>query len=290
MKIKVQHLVKKMGAWIFWGRLLDKIESHSTVVGNIWLTVLFVFRILVLGAVERVWGDEQSVFICNTHQPGCENVCYNKAFSISHMRFWVVQTIFVYTPALLYLGHVVYVIHQEVKLQELQNQEHEEPFKRSPKHTTESGKAKIQGSQLRIYYLLNVACKILFETAFIVGQWYLYGFTLEPQYICYQHPCPHSVDCYVSRSTEKTIFILFMLVVACVSLALNLIEFCMCLCCKGIKQTTGKNYQHYLRDSVNTIDACNKKDPSHYNTARPSTEQNETSGAHLQHNREQRKQ
>lgn len=38
----------EMGEWDLLGRLLDKVQSHSTVLGKIWLTVLFVFRILVL--------------------------------------------------------------------------------------------------------------------------------------------------------------------------------------------------------------------------------------------------
>lgn len=37
-----------MGEWDLLGRLLDKVQSHSTVIGKVWLTVLFVFRILVL--------------------------------------------------------------------------------------------------------------------------------------------------------------------------------------------------------------------------------------------------
>ncbi|XP_016151155.1 gap junction alpha-8 protein-like [Sinocyclocheilus grahami] len=37
-------------------------------------------------------------------------------------------------------------------------------------------------------------------------------------------PCPNTVDCFVSRPTEKTVFIIFMLAVACVSLFLNFVE------------------------------------------------------------------
>lgn len=55
-----------------------------------WLTILFIFRILVLGtAAESSWGDEQEDFNCDTEQPGCENVCYDKAFPIAHIRYWV---------------------------------------------------------------------------------------------------------------------------------------------------------------------------------------------------------
>jgi len=57
---------------------------------QVWLTVLFIFRILVLGtAAESSWGDEQEDFSCDTEQPGCENVCYDRAFPIAHIRYWV---------------------------------------------------------------------------------------------------------------------------------------------------------------------------------------------------------
>ncbi len=58
---------------------------------QVWLTILFIFRILVLGtAAESSWGDEQEDFNCDTEQPGCENVCYDKAFPIAHIRYWVI--------------------------------------------------------------------------------------------------------------------------------------------------------------------------------------------------------
>lgn len=225
-----------MGEWDFLGRLLDKVQMHSTVVGKIWLTVLFVFRILVLCAgAEKVWGDEQSDFICNTLQPGCENVCYDKAFPISHIRFWVLQIISVSTPTLAYLGHVVHVIHAEKKVREMMSDEQlpKKGFK-LPKYISGSGKVNIRGSLLRSY-ILSLLCKILLEVAFIFGQYYLYGFTLQFQYVCNNFPCPHKVDCFLSRPTEKSIFIWFMLVVACVSLLLNVIEI-LYLCVKKINQ------------------------------------------------------
>lgn len=225
-----------MGEWDFLGRLLDKVQMHSTVVGKIWLTVLFVFRILVLCAgAEKVWGDEQSDFTCNTLQPGCENVCYDKAFPISHIRFWVLQIISVSTPTLAYLGHVVHVIHAEKKVREMMNdaQLPKKGFK-FPKYISGSGKVNIRGSLLRSY-ILSLLCKILLEVAFIFGQYYLYGFTLQFQYVCNNFPCPHKVDCFLSRPTEKSIFIWFMLVVACVSLLLNVIEI-LYLCVKKINQ------------------------------------------------------
>ncbi|KAF2984844.1 hypothetical protein EK904_003087 [Melospiza melodia maxima] len=98
-----------MGDWNFLGGILEEVHIHSTIIGKIWLTILFIFRMLVLGvATEDVWNDEQSEFICNTEQPGCRNVCYDEAFPISLIRYWVLQVIFVSSPSLVYMGHALY--------------------------------------------------------------------------------------------------------------------------------------------------------------------------------------
>ncbi|KAG7241887.1 hypothetical protein INR49_024857 [Caranx melampygus] len=87
----------------------------------------------------------------------------------------------------------------------------------------EKGRVRLQGELLRTY-VFNVIFKTLFEVGFIVAQYLLYGFELKPMYTCDRPPCPNVVNCYISRPTEKTIFIIFMLGVASVSLLLNLIE------------------------------------------------------------------
>ncbi|EGV92233.1 gap junction alpha-3 protein [Cricetulus griseus] len=227
-----------MGDWSFLGRLLENAQEHSTVIGKVWLTVLFIFRILVLGAAaEEVWGDEQSDFTCNTQQPGCENVCYDRAFPISHIRFWALQIIFVSTPTLIYLGHVLHIVRMEEKKREREeellrrdNPQHgrgREPMRtaspRDPPLRDDRGKVRIAGALLRTY-VFNIIFKTLFEVGFIAGQYFLYGFQLQPLYRCDRWPCPNTVDCFISRPTEKTIFVIFMLAVACASLVLNMLE------------------------------------------------------------------
>lgn len=222
-----------MGDWNSLGKLLESAQEHSTVVGKVWLTVLFIFRILVLGtAAEKVWGDEQSGFTCDTKQPGCQNVCYDKTFPISHIRFWVMQIIFVSTPTLIYLGHILHLVRMEEKekqkLKELTAQNENQPPLQSNKAKKASvkdnqGHVRLQGALLRTY-VFNIIFKTLFEVAFIVAQYFLYGFELKPMYTCDRWPCPNMVNCYISRPTEKTVFILFMLGVACLSLLLNLVE------------------------------------------------------------------
>ncbi|MED6238604.1 hypothetical protein ATANTOWER_025796 [Ataeniobius toweri] len=241
-----------MGEWDLLGRLLEKVQSHSTVIGKVWLTVLFVFRIMVLRtAAEKVWGDEQSDFICNTQQPGCENVCYDLAFPISHVRFWVLQVIALATPKLLYLGHVLHVIHIEKKIKK-RMQNHAELDNKAclflrrtfkvPKYTKSSGKITIRGRLLRSY-VLHLIAKIVLEVLFIVGQYFLYGFTLETRYVCSRFPCPHKVDCFLSRPTEKSIIIWFMLVAAIISLALSIAEL-LYLFVKAVKECAARRQDY----------------------------------------------
>lgn len=92
-----------------------------------------------------------------------------------------------------------------------------------PKYTKSTGKISIRGRLLRSY-ALHLVAKIILEASFIAGQYFLYGFTLETRYICTRFPCPHKVDCFLSRPTEKSVIIWFMLVAACVSLVLSLVE------------------------------------------------------------------
>ncbi|MGH0177162.1 UNVERIFIED_CONTAM: hypothetical protein FKN15_013976 [Acipenser sinensis] len=98
-------------SWGFLTQLLEEIHNHSTFVGKLWLTVLIVFRIvLTVVGCESLYYDEQSNFLCNTAQPGCENVCYDAFALISHVRFWVFQIILVATPSVMYLGYAVHKI------------------------------------------------------------------------------------------------------------------------------------------------------------------------------------
>uniref|UniRef100_A0A8C0GY83 Gap junction protein n=1 Tax=Chelonoidis abingdonii TaxID=106734 RepID=A0A8C0GY83_CHEAB len=202
-----------MGEWSFLSSLLDAVQEHSPMVGRFWLVVMLIFRILILATVgSDVFEDEQEEFACNTLQPGCKQVCYDKAFPISHYRFWVFHIVVLSAPALLF---VMYAMHQSGKV-------------RQGEEGGSAGPPRLQPGQrthhVRTFYLVNVALRILAESSFLVGQWLLYGFHVEPHFTCQRSPCPHYVDCFVSRPTEKTIFILFYFAVGVVSTLLSLVE------------------------------------------------------------------
>ncbi|KAL2081918.1 hypothetical protein ACEWY4_021736 [Coilia grayii] len=232
-----------MGDFGFLSKLLDKVQQHSTVVGKVWMSVLFLFRIMVLGAgVESVWGDERCNMECDTQRVGCTNVCYDWKFPVSHVRFWVMQIIFVSTPTLLYLGHAMHVISREKKLHENMKTAEETSGLKKPKYTDSRGRVQIKGVLLRSY-MTQLFFKILLEVGFIVGQYYLYGFIMEHYFDCEMYPCIHKVQCFISRPTEKTLFIVFQLVVACISVLLSILEG-FYLLCRHLKSKSRHNVHH----------------------------------------------
>uniref|UniRef100_A0A8C6S6K6 Gap junction protein n=1 Tax=Neogobius melanostomus TaxID=47308 RepID=A0A8C6S6K6_9GOBI len=253
-----------MGDWNFLGGILEEVHIHSTMVGKIWLTILFIFRMLVLGvAAEDVWNDEQSDFICNTDQPGCRNVCYDLAFPISLIRYWVLQVIFVSSPSLVYMGHAIYQLRalekerhcKKVALRrelEAVDGEMVEVRRRIEKEMRQLEQSKLNKAPLRgsllCTYVAHIVTRSIVEVSFMSGQYILYGHRLSPLYKCERDPCPNVVDCFVSRPTEKTVFMMFMQGIACISLFLSLLEI-MHLSYKRIKQMILDFYPH-LKDDL----------------------------------------
>lgn len=240
--------------WSFLEHLLEEGQEYSTGVGRVWLTVLFLFRMLVLGtAAESAWDDEQADFVCNTRQPGCTAVCYDKAFPISHFRYFVLQVIFVSTPTIFYFGYVAIRVDKKKGEEKDESQTGESDRSRRgeieendfeatkenagkrEENKAEGGKGKkadraphdvpkLKGTLL-CAYTLSILLKVLLEVGFIAGLWFLYdGFFISAKFECVRSPCPHTVDCFVSRPTEKTIFTIYTQVIAGISLLLNLIE------------------------------------------------------------------
>uniref|UniRef100_A0A8C5QWR2 Gap junction protein n=1 Tax=Leptobrachium leishanense TaxID=445787 RepID=A0A8C5QWR2_9ANUR len=248
-------------SWSFLTRLLEEINNHSTFVGKVWLTILIIFRI-VLTAVggESIYYDEQSKFVCNTQQPGCENVCYDAFAPLSHVRFWIFQIILITTPSIMYLGYAMHriarhpngfrqhqlknasrkkrapVVHRGAMrdYEEKEDNNEEDPMiceevvpekdaddSAKNKH---DGRRRIKEDGLMKVYVVQLLFRSAFEVGFLMGQYILYGFEVIPSYVCTRSPCPHTVDCFVSRPTEKTIFLLIMYAVSGLCLLLNFCE------------------------------------------------------------------
>ncbi|XP_033181426.1 gap junction delta-2 protein [Mastacembelus armatus] len=256
-----------MGDWSILGRFLTEVQNHSTVIGKIWLTMLLIFRILLVALVgDAVYSDEQSKFTCNTQQPGCNNVCYDTFAPVSHLRFWVFQIVLVSTPSIFY---IVYVLHKIAKSEKLDSQKQQVVAERPPRQRYrqmgiggmealrdgmptdcphyrddwdvmerdrvqqrfleeeygEVGEDPTQQSnQILLIYILHVLLRSVMEITFLVGQYFLFGFEVPHLYRCETYPCPTRTDCFVSRATEKTIFLNFMFSISLGCFVLNIAE------------------------------------------------------------------
>ncbi|KAM4558081.1 gap junction protein beta 8 [Odontesthes bonariensis] len=211
-----------------WGALyaqLGGVNKHSTSLGKIWLSVLFIFRITILVlAAESVWGDEQSDFTCNTQQPGCKNVCYDHFFPVSHIRLWCLQLIFVSTPALLVAMHVAYRKRGDKRTMLASN---------GTEKTTDMDLETLKRRRLPITgplwwtYTCSLFFRLIFEGGFMYALYFVYdGFQMPRLVKCEQWPCPNKVDCFISRPTEKTVFTIFMVSSSAICMVLNVAELC----------------------------------------------------------------
>lgn len=196
--------------------LLSGVNQYSTAFGRVWLSVVFVFRVLVfVVAAQRVWGDESKAFVCNTEQHGCTNVCYDSIFPISHIRLWALQLVFATCPSLLVGAHVKLREERDKKYTKLHEGVH---------LYTHPGKKR---GRLWWTYLLSLFFKAGFDTAFLYILHYIYnGFDMPRLFKCSLDPCPNTVDCFISRPTEKRIFTLFMVVTSALCILLCLFEMC----------------------------------------------------------------
>ncbi|XP_071391087.1 gap junction beta-7 protein [Centroberyx affinis] len=195
--------------WGFLENVLSGVNKYSTVIGRIWLSVVFIFRILVyVAAAEQVWKDEQKDFVCNTRQPGCENTCFDHFFPISQARLWALQLIMVSTPSLLVALHVAYREYREAK----------------HGHKLYEDRGRIDGGLLGTY-IVSLFFKTAFEVGSLLAFYFLYsGFEVPILLRCSLDPCPNTVDCYVSKATEKKIFLYIMGCTSILCIALNFVE------------------------------------------------------------------
>lgn len=201
--------------------------------GKIWLALTVFLRVSVLFlAGYPLYQDEQERFVCNTIQPGCANVCYDIFAPLSLFRFWLVQ---LSSIMLLHVVFIVYVIHKvtsSLPPPEPCNRMKYKSFyklKQEPFHEASLSKSSVKAAVRRLpsftgAYIFHLLVRILLEAGFGAAHYYLFGFYVSKRFMCQHAPCTTMVDCYISRPTEKTIMLNFMLGLAALSLLLSLFD------------------------------------------------------------------
>ncbi|KTG04707.1 hypothetical protein cypCar_00025136 [Cyprinus carpio] len=232
--------------WKTFQALLSGVNKYSTAFGRIWLSVVFVFRVMVyVVAAEKVWGDGQKEFDCNTKQPGCANVCYDYYFPISHIRLWALQLIFVTCPSLMVVMHVKYRKERERKYR----QRHGE------KARLYDNTGKKHGG-LWWTYLISLFVKTGIEITFLYILHHIYDSFYLPRLVkCEVQPCPNVVDCYISQPTEKRVFTYFMVGASALCIVLSVCEIIYLISkrfiqCAKIIKTHHKTTKPRYRDNL----------------------------------------
>uniref|UniRef100_A0A672UQP0 Gap junction protein n=1 Tax=Strigops habroptila TaxID=2489341 RepID=A0A672UQP0_STRHB len=191
----------------------------------IWLMLVILLRMaVVVLAGYSLYQDEQERFICNTLQPGCSNVCYDLFSPVSHFRFWLIQTVSILLP---YAAFSVYVLHKV-------------PCRDNLSVLNFSGA-----------YAVHLLFRTLLEAAFAAVQYFLFGFFVPERFSCYHSPCTSTVDCYISRPTEKSIMMIFIWGVSSLTFLLSLADlFC------ALHRMTARNQKNKLLANLRKENEC----------------------------------
>ncbi|XP_042371132.1 gap junction delta-4 protein-like, partial [Plectropomus leopardus] len=201
-----------------------------------WMLMLLLRLLVLLLAGFTLFNDEQERFICNTIQPGCSNVCFDVFAPISVFRLWLLHLILLCLPHVLF---ATYVMHKVLSYPYFGGSYCDRSQGGSPfnlENSSSSRELSLHKALLhdpprewgvpRFYcaYFLVVILRILLEGVFGAGQFFLFGLSIPKSFLCYEAPCTNGVECYISRPTEKTLMLNFMLGVSSLSILLSLVD------------------------------------------------------------------
>ncbi|XP_028329202.1 gap junction delta-4 protein-like [Gouania willdenowi] len=190
---------------------------------------------LLLLAGFTLFSDEQERFICNTIQPGCSNVCFDVFAPVSVLRLWLFHLILLCLPHFMF---ATYVVHKVLSYPFFENFDYDRSGESSPSSLENSSKEpsvqkatsrptfsrECRTPRFHCAYFCVVIIRIILEVSFSAAQYFLIGLTIPKSFFCYETPCTSGVECYISRPTEKTLMLNFMLGIASLSILLSLID------------------------------------------------------------------
>ncbi|XP_074013707.1 gap junction delta-4 protein [Numenius arquata] len=253
-----------MERWDSLGFLIVTLNYNVTIVGKIWLMLAILLRMaVVVLAGYPLYEDEQERFVCNTLQPGCSNVCYDLFSPVSHFRFWLIQTVSILLP---YAGFSIYVLHKAamyiVRMHCVMHGCKGNKGLSSPKDLKElcrsaavnrldCGANNLSVLNFSGAYTVHLFFRTLLEAAFAAVQYFLFGFFVPERFSCYHSPCTSTVDCYISRPTEKSIMMIFIWGVSSLSFLLSLAD----LVC-ALRRMTARNQKNKLLSNLHVENEC----------------------------------
>lgn len=192
--------------------------------------------VVILLAGFTLFSDEQERFVCNTIQPGCSNVCFDLFSPLSLLRLWLLQLLLLCLPHMMFGTYIMHKVlsHPSFGTYYCNRSQGCCPYARetsSSSRETSLYKAPLcdlppewPTPTFHCAYFLVVVVRILLEMAFCTGQLFVFGFSMQRSFLCYEAPCTSGVECYISRPTEKTLMLNFMLGVSSLSILLSVVD------------------------------------------------------------------
>uniref|UniRef100_A0A8C0F1N0 Gap junction protein n=1 Tax=Bubo bubo TaxID=30461 RepID=A0A8C0F1N0_BUBBB len=196
------------------------------------LVILLRMAVVVLAGYP-LYQDEQERFVCNTLQPGCSNVCYDLFSPVSHFRFWLIHTVSILLP---YAAFSIYVLHKVAI---------------AVVNGLDCGADSLRVLNFSGAYTVHLFFRTLLEAAFAAVQYFLFGFFVPERFSCYHSPCTSTVDCYISRPTEKSIMMIFIWGVSSLSFLLSLAD----LVC-ALRRMRARNQKSKLLANLHVGNEC----------------------------------
>lgn len=121
------------------------------------------------------------------------------------LRFWAFQVTLVAVPSALCMGFILYHViwHWEASGKGEDGRGDAEP----PRGEGQRGLRGWQLPRLLWAYVAQLRVQSWPLRGSLGGQYHLYGFRMPSSFVCRLEPCLGSTNCYLSRPSEKTIFL-----------------------------------------------------------------------------------
>jgi len=279
-------------SWSHIDKLLERLNRISTVFGKYWISTLIILRLLLLSAFGRgIWSEESKDFSCNTKQPGCTNICFNAFTPVSHIRLWELQVLAVSLPIIafmVYVGYLedksktkkkdtkksskkgdddVFAGDREVHYHKGEPDKHHRRWTRLKSYVVDENKqSKVDTRKIWKLYVVQCTIRTLVDVAFVFVQLntYVYKWEVPIVYLCSLWPCPHTVDCFISRPKEKSLFLQYMFISAGISILLGIFEIIHILVVYSRKKKAKK--QQEKRESPRYVSTPSRIPPSYSGT------------------------
>lgn len=196
---------------------------------------MLVLRLLVVLLTGfTFFSDERERFICNTIHPGCSNVCFDVFAPVSVFHLWLFHCLLLCLPHVLYVTYVTHkvLLYLDFGAFYCSSSRGGSPFtletstssgelssRKVPPHNLPCGSPRFHCA-----YFFTVVLRILLEAFFGAGQFYIFGLSIPKSFLCFEAPCTSGVECYISRPTEKTLMLSYMLGVSSLSILLSVVD------------------------------------------------------------------